>query len=173
MADAVADVCEIPLRLPEVGRGVVGIETGAVVAERRHEALRRYCRELNRIYVSEEAMYRCDSSWDGFKWLNVNDRDRSTIAFLRTYPGAQEGLVCVCNFTPNRYDGFVIGLPKTGTLREILNSDDERFGGGGVCNKGAIRSHHRPFLDLEHSAEITVPAMSCIYFRYKIRKEHK
>ena len=144
-----------------------------LLAYPRHEALRRYCRELNRIYVSEEAMYRCDSSWDGFKWLNVNDRDRSTIAFLRTYPGAQEGLVCVCNFTPNRYDGFVIGLPKTGTLREILNSDDERFGGGGVCNKGAIRSHHRPFLDLEHSAEITVPPMSCIYFHYKIRKDHK
>ena len=138
----------------------------------KHEALRRYCRELNHLYCSEDAFYRCDNSWDGFRWLNVNDRDRSTIAFLRTYPGAEGGIVCVCNFTPNRYDDFVIGLPKTGTLHEILNSDDERFGGGGVHNQGAIRSHHVGFLDMEHSARITVPPMSCVYYRYKIRKQH-
>ena len=65
------------------------------------------------------------------------------------------------------------GLPQTGTLREILNSDDERFGGGGVKNHGAIRSHHVGFLDMEHSARITVPPMSCVYFRYKPRKDHK
>ena len=49
----------------------------------------------------------------------------------------------------------------------------ERFGGGGVHNEGAIRSHHVGFLDMEHSARITVPPMSCVYFRYKPRKDHK
>ena len=139
----------------------------------KHEALRQYCRELNRLYTSEEAMYRCDNSWDGFRWLNVNDRDRSTIAFLRTYPGAKEGLVCVCNFTPNVYYGFVIGLPQPGTLREILNSDDERFGGGGVRNAGVIHSLDSGFFDMKYSAELTVPPLSCVYYRYRIKKHHK
>ncbi|MBQ6397640.1 MAG: 1,4-alpha-glucan branching protein GlgB [Oscillospiraceae bacterium] len=138
----------------------------------KHEALRQYCRELNRLYTAEDVFYRCDNSWDGFRWLNVNDRDRSTIAFLRTYPGAEHGIVCVCNFTPNRYDEFVIGLPQASTLREVLNSDDERYGGGGVKNSGTIYSHHIGFLDMEHSAKITVPPMSCVYFRYRPKKQH-
>jgi len=138
----------------------------------KHEALRQYCRELNRIYTGQDVFYRCDNSWDGFRWLNVNDRDRSTIAFLRTYPGAEGGVICVCNFTPNRYDEFVIGLPQAGTVKEILNSDDERFGGGGVRNEGKIHSHHIGFLDMEYSAKITVPPMSCVYFRYRPKKQH-
>ena len=139
----------------------------------KHEALRQYCRELNHLYTKEDVFYRCDNSWDGFRWLNVNDRDRSTIAFLRTYPGAESGVVCVCNFTPNRYDEFVIGLPESGTLHEILNSDDERFGGSGVKNKNRIYSHHVGFLDMEYSARITVPPMSCVYFRYRPKKHSK
>ncbi|MBQ7472841.1 MAG: 1,4-alpha-glucan branching protein GlgB [Oscillospiraceae bacterium] len=138
----------------------------------KHEALRQYCRALNHLYTAEDVFYRCDNSWDGFRWLNVNDRDRSTIAFLRTYPGAESSIVCVCNFTPNRYEEFVIGLPQAGTLREILNSDDERFGGNGAKNTGLINSHHIGFLDMEYSAKITVPPMSCVYFRYRPKKKH-
>ena len=74
--------------------------------------------------------------------------------------------MCVCNFTPNRYDDFVIGLPQPGTLSELLNSDEERFGGTGVRNDGQVRSNPVGFLDMEHSARITVPPMSCVYFRY-------
>ena len=109
----------------------------------KHEALRQYCRELNHVYAAEDVFYRCDNSWDGFRWLNVNDRDRSTIAFLRTYPGAEHGIVCVCNFTPNRYDEFVIGLPQAGTLREVLNSDDERLPSHRLFGYGAFGEDHR------------------------------
>ena len=137
----------------------------------KHEALRLYCRELNRFYTGNEAMYRCDNSWDGFKWLNVNDRDRSSIAFMRTYPGAEESIVCACNFTPVRYDDFIIGLPAAGMLCEILSSDEERFGGGGARNEGKIKSRNEPFLDMEHSASIMLPPLSCVYFRFRPEKK--
>lgn len=132
----------------------------------RHEQLRLFSRELNQTYRSEPALFLCDNSWNGFRWLNVNDRDRSTVAFLRTYPDAAESIVCVCNFTPTRYDGFVIGLPEAGTLKEILNSDEERFGGNGVRNSGVILSRKEPFTDLPYSAALTVPPLSCVYYRF-------
>ena len=93
----------------------------------KHEGLRLYSKALNRLYAKCGAMYEIDKSWDGFKWLNVDDRDRSSVAFLRTGITAGRGkyLVCVCNFTPVTYEGFVIGLPMPGRLREILSSDDE------------------------------------------------
>ena len=133
----------------------------------RHRQLQDYCRELNKIYKKYPAMYRVDRSWDGFKWLNVDDCDRSSVAFLRSSEGEESYLICVCNFTPVQYDGFVIGLPHPGTMKEILNSDDERFGGGGTGNPKAIRSHRKGFADLPYSAKLTLPAMSCLYFTFK------
>lgn len=131
----------------------------------KHRQLQDYCRELNRLYTKNPAMYAVDKSWDGFKWLNVDDSDRSSVAFLRTEDGVS-GIVCVCNFTPVRYDGFTIALPAPGTLREVLNSDDERFGGGGINNPKSIRAKKQPFLDMQYSAQITLPPMSAVFFKF-------
>ena len=86
-----------------------------------------------------------DDGWDGFTWLNVDDAERSAIAFLRTARNGRYVVVCVCNFTPVRYDDFVIGLPKRGVLRELLSSDAEDFGGAGIRNAPEIRSEDVPF----------------------------
>ena len=79
----------------------------------RHEGLRRYARALNRLYAGCPALYEIDRSWEGFQWLNVDDRERSSIAFLRagSTGGRCRYLVCACNFTPVTYRDFVIGLP--------------------------------------------------------------
>ena len=75
-------------------------------------------------------------------------------------------IVCALNFTPVRYDNFTIGLPKPGVLREMINSDDTKYSGSGVLNESEIRSHKKSFLDFAYSAEITLPPMSCVYFRF-------
>ena len=132
-----------------------------------HEKLREYYRELNKLYTSCPALYDCDKSWDGFKWLNVNDKDRSSIAFLRSArPENASYLICTCNFIPNENLGFVIGLPENGVLREVLSSDDVRFGGCGLHNAEPIKSRSEPFCDLPYSAQIDLPPLSTVYFEY-------
>ena len=83
-----------------------------------HKAMQSWCRALNEFYTAHRALWDVDDSWDGFQWLNVDDADRSSIAFLRTSRNGHK-VVCVCNFTPVCYDDFVIGLPKAGVLREV------------------------------------------------------
>lgn len=133
-----------------------------------HEGLRRYVRALNHVYKSYPALFEVDKSWDGFKWLNVDDRDRSSVAFLRTGKtgGRKNHLVCACNFTPVIYEDFVIGLPMAGKLTEILSSDDKDYGGSGLHNVEIV-GVQEPFLDLEYSAKITLPGMSAVYFSYE------
>ncbi|MCI7624555.1 MAG: 1,4-alpha-glucan branching protein GlgB [Clostridiales bacterium] len=142
-----------------------------LLAYPRHEQLRDYYRKLNKLYAATPAMYRVDKSWDGFRWLNVDDRDRSSVAFLRSSEKDGSYLVCVCNFTPVRYDNFVIALPVAGTLHEVLNSDDERFGGGGVGNPRAIKTEKKPFLDMQYSAKLTLPPMASVMFSFKPRRK--
>lgn len=132
-----------------------------------HEKLQEYYRSLNKLYTSYPALYDCDKSWDGFKWLNVNDKDRSSIAFLRSArPENDSYLICACNFIPNEHREFVIGLPESGVLREVLSSDDVRFGGSGLHNEKPIKSRSKPFCDLPYSAQIDLPPLSTVYFEY-------
>lgn len=132
-----------------------------------HEKLRLYYKELNRLYTSCPALYECDKSWDGFKWLNVDDKSLSSIAFLRSAkPKSDSYLICACNFIPNEHRGFVIGLPQKGVLREVLSSDDVRFGGKGLHNADMIQSRKAPFNDFSYSASIDLPPLSAVYFEF-------
>ena len=133
----------------------------------KHAAMQRYVRELNRVYTSTPALTRIDKSWDGFQWLNVNDRDRSAVAFMRMAPQQRSYLVCVCNFTPVPVEGFVIGLPEDGVLTPLLSSSEERFGGNGDAPSEPIHSVREPFANLPCSASIHLPAMSAVYYTFK------
>ncbi len=137
----------------------------------RHDEMQRYCEKLNRLYVENPAFYEIDNSWEGFQWLNVDDAARSSIAFMRMAPEKDSYIVCACNFTPVKYEGFVLGLPRAGTLKELLNSDESCYGGSGAVNPKAIFSRKELFLSWPHSARITLPPMAAVFFRFKPRKE--
>lgn len=129
-----------------------------------HDGMRKYVRELGRLYASTPALWKVDDSWDGFSWLNVDDSERSSVAFMRM--SQRSYIVCALNFTPVRYDDFTIGLPKPGVLKELINSDDTQYGGSGILNKAEIESADESFLDHPCSAKITLPPMSAVWFRF-------
>lgn len=129
-----------------------------------HDGMRKYVRELGRLYASTPALWKVDDSWDGFSWLNVDDSERSSVAFMRM--SQRSYIVCALNFTPVRYDDFIIGLPKPGVLKEVINSDDTQYGGSGILNKAEIESADESFLDHPCSAKITLPPMSAVWFRF-------
>lgn len=137
----------------------------------KHKQLQNYYRQLNKFYTSHAALYRIEDSWDGFTWLNVDDRDRSSIAFLRSSRKDNNYVVCVCNFTPVDYKDFVIALPQEGTLSLVLNSDDERFGGAGKPCKKRISSRKNPFLEMPFSANVDLPGMSCLFYSFRPKRK--
>ena len=136
-----------------------------------HDGLKSYCRELNKLYTSSPALYCEDTSWEGFRWLNVNEKNRSALAFMRM--GGGKYIICACNFIPALHEGFVVGLSERGTLREILSSDAESFGGSGLHNKYEIHSMDEGFCEHPYCAKLDLPPLSCVYFEFiPERTEH-
>ena len=133
----------------------------------RHSEMQAWVRELNSLYLTYPALWTQDRSWDGFQWLNVDDADRSSVALMRIPDDGSRALVCVFNFTPVPNPGFVFGLPCNGTLKEILSSDETRFGGTGDLNTRAVRAHKQPFLDHPWSAAVRLPALSALFFEFR------
>ncbi|MCL2342486.1 MAG: 1,4-alpha-glucan branching protein GlgB [Firmicutes bacterium] len=114
-----------------------------------HEGLRAYVRALNRFYARRPEFYEADKSWEGFAWKSVDERERSSIAFLRRDKSGAE-VLCAFNFTPVPQN-INVPLPKGKHLRILLSSAEERFGGGGERHSYA-------------NGLLTLPGMCAMYF---------
>lgn len=131
-----------------------------------HDSLREYYAALNRFYTDTPELYEVDKSWDGFSWLNVDEKALSCIAFMRSGKCEKRRIVCVCNFIPNENPSLRIGLPSSGRLRLLLSSDEPRFGGSGYESKQLVYSEETPFENMPCSALLSVPPLSCQYYEF-------
>ena len=129
-----------------------------------HAGMQKYVRELNRIYRDCPALYEVDDGWDGFAWLNVDDAQQSTFAFLRS--AGEKHVVMAVSFTPVVREEYVIALPEAGELRLILNSDDREFGGSGVCPAQTVQAQKMEVNGLHYGAKVTLPPLAALYFEY-------
>jgi 1,4-alpha-glucan branching enzyme len=128
-----------------------------------HAGIQELVRDLNLRYREEPALWEVDFEPGGFRWLEANDADANVIAFARLAAEGTRTLVCICNFSPVSRPGYRVGLPRGGRWRELLNTDDERYGGGGVGNPGELPAEERPWHDQPFSAELTLPPLGVLW----------
>jgi 1,4-alpha-glucan branching enzyme len=102
-----------------------------------HAGVQRLVRELNALYRARPALYQQDFVPEGFEWIDHNDNQRSVLSFVRWAKDKASFVVVVCNFTPTVWHDYRLGVPKTGTYRVLLNTDDTTYGGGGVDALGS------------------------------------
>jgi 1,4-alpha-glucan branching enzyme len=106
----------------------------------RHAGVQALVGDLNRLYRTMPALHELDCDSAGFEWLVAHDADRSVFAWLRKGRETRERCLVVVNFTPEVYRDYRIKVPFSGTWRELLNTDSERYGGSNVGNAGAVRT---------------------------------
>ncbi|MBR6955219.1 MAG: 1,4-alpha-glucan branching protein GlgB [Clostridia bacterium] len=133
-----------------------------------HPQLQACVREMNRIYRETPALWEIEDSWDGFQWIQVDDRDNSVLAFLRK-DRAGNALLCVCNFTPVFHPVYRIGLPEAGVLTELLNTDSNLFGGSNQGNPAQIHTEPMAWGGFQHSLELVVPPLATVWYRWEPR----
>ena len=129
-----------------------------------HRKILEFFKSANQFYLEQPALWQRDRDWGGFEWLEPDDAQGNTIAFLRR-DKAGKPLVIVCNFSPNRRNGFRVGLPFAGTYELIFNTDWPQFGGSDMGDKAPITSVPTPWHDQSQSMQIDLPPMSCVIYR--------
>lgn len=98
-----------------------------------HRQFQAYLKELLFFYRQQPALYELDDSPEGFEWINNISADETVVVFLRKAADGQS-LLIVCNFANVLRQQYKIGVPSAGKYKELLNSDDVKFGGGGFIN---------------------------------------
>jgi 1,4-alpha-glucan branching enzyme len=130
-----------------------------------HGQVKQLVADLNRLYKAEPSLHEVDFEWQGFKWIDFHDADNSVVAFLRRARDPNNHLVVVCNFTPLAHIGYRIGVPEPCFYREVLNTDDAKYGGSGVTNAPGQQAVPAPWHSQPCHIETTLPPLGVAIFK--------
>ena len=132
-----------------------------------HAKLQRYFAAINHFYLENKELWENDASWDGFNWIDADNRDLSVIAYRRLSDkdknGNQSELYVAINFTPVKREGYRICVDKRGKYTEVFNSDRVEFGGGGELNNTPLNT--KVGENGAYYIDVTLPPLSAVIFK--------
>ncbi|MCI8977593.1 MAG: 1,4-alpha-glucan branching protein GlgB [Lachnospiraceae bacterium] len=130
-----------------------------------HKGVHELIKDLNKLYKEKPALYALDTHPEGFEWINCISPEKCMVSFLRKTQKKNDTLVVAVNFA-NAEQEFVIGVPYEGKYTEILNTDDERYGGLGRVNGEAKFAEEVEIDGKPYSFKMMSAPLSASIFNY-------
>ena len=137
-----------------------------LLAEKEHQQMQSWVRDLLHLYRRRKAFYEQDNTWEGFEWINADDRDRSIYSFVRHAKGGKQNLLFVISFTPVVREDYRVGVPKRKQYRLILNSDEEKYGGTGKKRPAVYKAEKSECDGRPYSFAYPLPAYGVAIFEF-------
>ncbi|WP_338059653.1 1,4-alpha-glucan branching enzyme, partial [Streptomyces nanshensis] len=142
-----------------------------------HRGVRDLVRDLNSRYVRTPSLWQLDADPAGFRWVEDGgsrpaDADARGVFALLRFDASGAPLLAVSNFSPVTVRSYRLGVPRTGFgtgtgtgWREVLNTDDARYGGSGTGNPGVLVPSEHPAHGLPVSVTPVLPARATLWLR--------
>ncbi|MDX6445969.1 MAG: 1,4-alpha-glucan branching enzyme [Blastocatellia bacterium] len=128
-----------------------------------HQGVQSLVQDLNKLYRKHGPLWEADNEAKGFEWIEVDNASENVLAFRRIASTGKE-IICVSNFSPVVREGHRLGLPRAGTYKQLLNTDHEKYCGGGFGVVKSIKAEKVPAHGLDYSAEICLPPLGTMWF---------
>lgn len=133
-----------------------------------HRKTQEYFRVLNHFYLENNSLWSLDYEEEGFRWIDADNSEQSVLSFIRIGKNKKEKLIFICNFTPEVYYDFKVGVPELGEYVEVFNSDSLEFGGAGnIIGDGILKATEESFKDFDYSISVKVPPLGTLVLKLK------
>jgi len=133
----------------------------------QHAGVQCLVRDLNHLYRATPALYQQDFVPAGFEWIDHSDNQRSLLSFIRWSADQASFVVVLCNFTPNVWTDYRLGVPRPGSYQELLNTDWTAYGGSNVCSLAANNlTDPIPWHGRLNSIVLTVPPLATVFLKW-------
>jgi 1,4-alpha-glucan branching enzyme len=124
-----------------------------------HQGVSLALGDLNRLYVNTPSLHRRDFEHEGFEWIDCHDAPQSVLSYVRK--SEDDFVVIVLNFTPVPRNDYRIGVPVSGTYRELFNSDSTYYGGSNMGNPPRT-TDDKGWMGRPYSVSLTLPPLAGI-----------
>ncbi|TBX18357.1 1,4-alpha-glucan branching enzyme [Clostridium perfringens] len=133
-----------------------------------HKKTQEYFKALNHFYLENSSLWSLDYEEEGFKWIDADNSEESVLSFIRIGKNKKEKLIFICNFTPEVYYDFKVGVPELGEYVEVFNSDSLEFGGAGnIMGDSILKATEESFKDFDYSISVKVPPLGTLVLKVK------
>lgn len=129
-----------------------------------HQGVKSMLSDLNRLYTDQPALHQVDFDWNGFRWIDASDYEKSVLSFIRYSEDSDDYLVFVFNFTPVVHHNYVIGVPEKCRYNVIFNSDSHYYGGSNVDVPNP-ESHEGEWHGLPAHMPVVVPPLAGVVYK--------
>ncbi|MGL4654952.1 MAG: 1,4-alpha-glucan branching protein GlgB [Sarcina sp.] len=131
-----------------------------------HSGINSFYKDLNKFYKDNPALWERDHLENGFNWIDADNRDQSIFIFMRKGHNVFENtLIFVCNFTPNYYESFRVGVPFYGSYVQAFNTDEMKYGGSGKVVEGKVVADNIPYHSEPYSVNVSIPPMGTLVLK--------
>jgi 1,4-alpha-glucan branching enzyme len=130
-----------------------------------HRQLQKFVGDLNAFYKTQAAMWELDFDGEGFRWLDLEDRNNSIISFARFAKNRKDHLVGIFNYTPQVFTDYKVGLPSNRKYEEVFCSDYGRYGGADVSTPKTYTPVNEPFAQAQYHTSMTIPPLAGVILR--------
>ena len=127
-----------------------------------HRGVALLLQDLNAVYKETSALWSQDVEAAGFSWIDANDASGNVLSFLR-FGADGSALACISNFAGLPHEGYRVGLPWSGTWREVVNTDGHAYSGSGVGNDGGVEATGEGWHAQPSSATLRVPPLATVW----------
>ena len=133
-----------------------------------HRKTKEYFKALNHFYLENNSLWSLDYEEEGFRWIDADNSEESVLSFIRIGKNKKEKLIFICNFTPEVYYDFKVGVPELGEYVEVFNSDSLEFGGvGNIMGDSILKATEESFKDFDYSISVKVPPLGTLVLKVK------
>ncbi|EHK2344740.1 1,4-alpha-glucan branching protein GlgB [Clostridium perfringens] len=133
-----------------------------------HRKTKAYFKALNHFYLENSSLWSLDYEEEGFRWIDADNSEESVLSFIRIGKNKKEKLIFICNFTPEVYYDFKVGVPQLGEYVEVFNSDSLEFGGAGnIMGDSILKATEESFKDFDYSISVKVPPLGTLVLKVK------
>ncbi|MEA3500583.1 MAG: 1,4-alpha-glucan branching protein GlgB [Candidatus Marinimicrobia bacterium] len=130
-----------------------------------HKNAEIFLKQLNHLYLQEPAFWEKDNDPSGFEWIDSNNSDQSIVSFIRHGKKKKDDLIIICNFTPETYFDFRLGVNKKGKYKEIFNTDNKDINGSGVIQNGIHETENVNWNGKDQSIVFGLPPLGTVIFK--------
>ncbi|UQZ37125.1 1,4-alpha-glucan branching enzyme [Paenibacillus sp. PK3_47] len=137
-----------------------------------HRRMLAYTAALNKLYLSERALWEQDHNMEGYQWIEADDNSQSVLSYIRRGKKPVDTLLIIINFQPVERLHYRLGVPRPGTYEEIFSSESVELGGSGIHNP-PIKSEKKEWHNQLNSIELTIPPLGFLVLKKAGRKVNK
>ncbi len=131
-----------------------------------HDNFHKFCRDLNHLYLKNNALFEWDYVDEGFNWLDCHQEERVIYAFERRSP--KQRIAAIFNLSDQVQTDYVVEIPEGKKVSVLLDTDEQQYGGQTKRTKTKLTFEGKnKFTFKDGKLTVTLPAYSGLLLEVK------